>query len=40
MRQHNLFISHSWNYSDTYDKLVGLLDAKILLRVSELFRSS
>ena len=29
MRQHNLFISHSWNHSGAYDKLVGLLDAKI-----------
>lgn len=29
MRQHNLFISHSWSYSNTYDKLIGLLDAKI-----------
>lgn len=25
---YNLFISHSWTYSDAYDKLVGLLDAK------------
>lgn len=23
---YNLFISHSWNYSDAYDKLVNLLD--------------
>lgn len=25
---YNLFISHSWNYSDTYDGLVNLLNAK------------
>ena len=25
MRTHNLFISHSWSYSDTYDRLVDLL---------------
>lgn len=25
---YNLFISHSWTYSDAYDKLVYLLDAK------------
>lgn len=25
---YNLFISHSWTYSDAYEKLVGLLDAK------------
>ena len=25
---YNLFISHSWAYGDSYDKLVGLLDAK------------
>ena len=28
MRTHNLFISHSWSYSDSYDKLIGLLDAR------------
>ena len=28
MRTHNLFISHSWSYSDSHDKLVGLLDAR------------
>ncbi len=27
-RTYNLFISHSWTYSDAYDKLVDLLDAK------------
>ncbi len=26
MRTHNLFISHSWSYSDHYDGLVELLD--------------
>ena len=25
---YNLFISHSWAYSDAYDKLIGLLDSK------------
>ena len=25
MRTHHLFISHSWNYSDAYDRLVDLL---------------
>ena len=25
---YNLFISHSWNYSDTYDGLIDLLNAK------------
>ena len=25
---HNLFISHSWAYSDAYEKLIGLLDSK------------
>ena len=25
MRTHHLFISHSWNYSDAYDRLVELL---------------
>ncbi len=28
MRTHNLFISHSWTYSDSYGKLVGLLDTR------------
>lgn len=27
-RTYNLFISHSWTYSDAYEKLVSLLDAK------------
>ena len=26
-KTYNLFISHSWAYSDAYDRLVGLLDA-------------
>ena len=25
MRTHNLFISHSWSHSDSYDRLVALL---------------
>jgi len=25
-KQHNLFISHSWAYSDNYDKLVSMLN--------------
>lgn len=29
---YNLFISHSWTYSDAYDRLVGLLDAKPYFR--------
>lgn len=27
-KTYNLFISHSWDYSDSYDKLVSLLDAR------------
>ncbi len=27
MRTRNLFISHSWTYTDAYEKLCGLLDA-------------
>ena len=26
MKTYNLFISHSWSYSDAYDRLVGLLN--------------
>ena len=26
VRTYNLFISHSWSYSDAYDRLVNLLD--------------
>lgn len=28
MKTYNLFISHSWAYGDTYDKLINLLDNK------------
>lgn len=28
MTTHNLFISHSWDYSDQYDRLVNLLDSR------------
>ena len=28
MKLYNLFISHSWKYSDAHDKLVGLLNAR------------
>ena len=28
MASYNLFISHSWGYSDAYDSLVNLLDAQ------------
>ena len=28
MKQHNLFISHSWNHSRAYQHLVGLLKAR------------
>ena len=34
MRTYNLFISHSWAYSDTYDNLVSLLDARPYFRYS------
>lgn len=34
MRTYNLFISHSWAYSDAYDKLVNLLDARSYFRYS------
>lgn len=26
MREYNIFISHSWQYSDAYNKLINLLD--------------
>lgn len=26
MSHHNLFLSHSWKYSDAYEKLIGLLN--------------
>lgn len=28
MRKYHLFISHSWSYSDQYERLLGLLRAK------------
>ena len=28
MKTHNLFISHSWSYSDQYDRLVALLKSR------------
>ena len=28
MRTHNLFISHSWAYSGSYERLVELLDSR------------
>ena len=28
MKTHHLFISHSWTYTDAYERLVGLLDAR------------
>ena len=28
MKTYNLFISHSWTYTDAYEKLVNLLDAR------------
>ena len=32
MRTHNLFIGHSWTYSDAYDKLVSLLNKRSYFR--------
>ena len=29
MKTHNLFISHSWGYSDSYNKLVNLLNSRV-----------
>ncbi|HAT3877860.1 TPA: TIR domain-containing protein [Legionella pneumophila] len=29
---HNLFISHSWQYSDAYLKLIGLLNKQVSLK--------
>ena len=34
MKTYNLFISHSWAYSDAYDKLVNLLNARSYFRYS------
>lgn len=28
MKTHNLFISHSWTYSDAYEKLLNLLNSR------------
>jgi len=28
MNTYNLFISHSWSYSDAYEKLIALLDSR------------
>ena len=36
---YNLFISHSWTYSDAYEKLVALLDAKPYFSYKNLFCS-
>lgn len=35
MRTHHLFISHSWSYSDSYDKLISLLNNRIYFRFSD-----
>ena len=32
MKTHNLFISHSWSYSNQYGRLVALLDARSYFR--------
>ena len=32
MRTHNLFISHSWGYSDAYEGLVALLEKRAYFR--------
>lgn len=32
MRTHNLFVSHSWSYSDAYEKLVALLEKRPYFR--------
>ena len=32
MKTHNLFISHSWTYSDQYNRLVKLLDERSYFR--------
>ena len=34
MRTYNLFISHSWAYTDAYENLVKLLDARPYFRYS------
>ena len=35
MKTYHLFISHSWSYSDAYDKLVELLRAKSYFRFAD-----
>ena len=35
MRTHNLFVSHSWSYSDNYDKLVALLRKRSYFRFKD-----
>ena len=35
MRTHHLFISHSWAYSDTYDRLVDLLNERPYFRFKD-----
>ena len=35
MRTYHLFISHSWSYSDAYDKLVNLLRARSYFKFAD-----
>ena len=35
MKTHHLFISHSWAYSDAYERLVGLLDQRPYFRFKD-----
>lgn len=35
MRTHHLFISHSWAYSDAYERLVGLLNKRPYFRFKD-----
>ena len=35
MRTHHLFISHSWAYSDAYERLVGLLNRRPYFRFKD-----
>lgn len=35
MKTYHLFISHSWSYSDTYERLVNLLRQKSYFRFSD-----
>ena len=34
LKTHHLFISHSWSYSDAYERLVGLLEDRLYFRYS------